>query len=97
MLPGRFSDPDGIMKGTDMIHLTKLNGEPLILNCKLIEYIEIIPETKIVMMNGKFHLVKEAADTVIDRAVSYYARIRTMDVPVVDNRELLLENSADNA
>lgn len=79
-----------------MIHLTKLNGEPLILNCKMIEYIEIIPETKIVMMNGKFHLVKEAADTVIERAVNYYARIRNTDIPVVDHKELMLENLADD-
>lgn len=79
-----------------MIHLTKLNGEPLILNCKMIEYLEIIPETKIVMMNGKFHLVKESADTVIDRAVNYYARIRNTKVPIVDESQLSLENNADD-
>lgn len=79
-----------------MIHLTKLNGEPLILNCKMIEYMEIIPETKIVMMNGKFHLVKETADTVIDRTVNYYARIRSTEIPVVNDKELMLENLADD-
>ena len=78
-----------------MIHLTKLNGEPLILNCKMIEYLEIIPETKIVMMNGKFHLVKESADILIDRAVNYYARIRNTKVPIVDEGQLSLENNAD--
>lgn len=78
-----------------MIHLTKLNGEPLILNCKMIEYLEIIPETKIVMMNGKFHLVKESADMVIDRAVNYYARIRNTKVPIADEGQLSLENNAD--
>ena len=55
-----------------MIRLTRLNEEEFVLNCRQIEYVEMIPETKIVMVNSKFHLVKEDADTVIDKIVHYY-------------------------
>lgn len=79
-----------------MIHLTKLNGEPLILNCKLIEYVELIPETKIVMINGKFHLVQESAEVVVDRTVNFYARIRNTEASEVFRQEQLnLEDNAD--
>lgn len=77
-----------------MIHLTKLNGEPLILNCRMIEYLELIPETKIVMMNGKFHLVKEAADTVVDRTVNYYNRISSSIFPVAENDVYKIDDNA---
>lgn len=42
-----------------MVELTKLNGETIIINALQIEYVELIPESKITMMNGKFHIVAE--------------------------------------
>ena len=42
-----------------MIELTKLNGETILINPLQIEYVELIPESKIIMMNGKFHIVSE--------------------------------------
>lgn len=42
-----------------MIELTKLNGETILVNPLQIEYVELIPESKIIMMNGKFHIVSE--------------------------------------
>ena len=48
-----------------MIVLTKLNNQPVLLNCMQIEAVELIPESKVVMMNGKFYLVKESAEEII--------------------------------
>ena len=44
-----------------MIMLTKLNGEKIVINSSQIEFVELIPESKIVMMNGKFSIVKETS------------------------------------
>ncbi len=38
-----------------MIKLTKLNKEPFIINCGQIERIEMIPESKIIMMNKEIY------------------------------------------
>ena len=46
-------------KGNDMIVLQKMNGERFVLNHNQIEYIELIPESKIVMMNRDYYIVKD--------------------------------------
>lgn len=58
-----------------MIMLTKLNNEKIVLNCMEIEMVEIIPESKVVMMNGKFYIVKETAEEIIQKAIEYNGRI----------------------
>ena len=45
-----------------MIMLTKLNNTKIVLNCAQIESVELIPESKILMTNGKFYIVKEDAE-----------------------------------
>lgn len=60
-----------------MIELTKLNGEPILINVYQIEYIELIPEAKIMMMNGKFHLVKEDKDEIRERVIDFLRISRT--------------------
>lgn len=47
-----------------MLELTKLNNEKILINPFQVEFIEAIPESKIVMMNGKFHLVSEDYDEI---------------------------------
>lgn len=58
-----------------MIELTKINGEPVLINSLLIEYIELIPESKIIMMNGKYHIVKEDKDEIIRRVIRFHQHI----------------------
>lgn len=58
-----------------MIELTKINGDRIVLNCRLIEYIVTIPETKIIMTNGRYHLVKEPYTEIIDKVIDYEHRI----------------------
>ncbi|WP_138262586.1 flagellar FlbD family protein [[Clostridium] hylemonae] len=54
-----------------MIELTKLNGEPVLINSRQIEYIELIPESKIIMMNGKYHIVREDKDDIIKKVTIF--------------------------
>ena len=49
-----------------MIMLTKRNHEKFLVNHLQIEYIETIPESKIVMMNHDFYLVRESTDEIIE-------------------------------
>ena len=48
-----------------MIQLTKRNGERFLVNHNQIESIEMIPESKIVMMNRDYFIVREDPDTII--------------------------------
>lgn len=43
----------------------------MLVNSDQIQYIEAIPESKLVMMNGEYHLAKESMDTIIERIVEY--------------------------
>ncbi|MCI8645268.1 MAG: flagellar FlbD family protein [Firmicutes bacterium] len=54
-----------------MVELTKLNGETIIINALQIEYVELIPESKIIMMNGKFHIVSENKDEVQRKVLDF--------------------------
>ena len=71
-----------------MIVLTKRNHEKFVVNHLQIEYIETIPESKIVMMNHDFYLVRESVDEIIDRLAKYNAKVMDVhrQITVVDNR-----------
>lgn len=58
-----------------MIILTKINGEPIIINSKQIEHIDIIPESKITMMNGKYHIVRENENQIIAKVIEFNRNI----------------------
>ena len=59
-----------------MIMLTKLNNEKIVLNSAQIESVEFIPEAKVIMMNGKFYIVKESAEEIIEKTIEYNGRVR---------------------
>ena len=54
-----------------MIHLTRLNHVPLVINSDLIEHIEVTPDTVVVLTSGEKYLVLESADEVIERVVNF--------------------------
>lgn len=60
-----------------MIEFQKLNGEPILINPYQIEYIEVMPESRVVMMNGKFHIVSESRQQIKDAIEAYFTRIHT--------------------
>lgn len=62
-----------------MIKLTKLNNEIFVVNCNQIESIEVIPETKIVLMNKDFYIVQEDVDEIIDKIIEFNAKIADLN------------------
>jgi flagellar protein FlbD len=54
-----------------MIRVTRLGGEPLILNADLIQYVEARPDTFITLTTGERLVVTESMDEVLRRAVAY--------------------------
>lgn len=54
-----------------MIKLTRLGGEPFVLNAELIRYIEARPDTYISLTTGERIVVVESMDEVMRRAVVY--------------------------
>lgn len=61
-----------------VIKLTKLNGETFVLNCVQVEVIESIPESKVILMNKEFFIVRESPEEIIDKVMEYYAKIETL-------------------
>ena len=58
-----------------MIILTKLNGETTVINSRQIEHIDVIPESKITMMNGKYYIVKESIEEIIEKEIQFNREI----------------------
>ncbi|WP_153557713.1 flagellar FlbD family protein [Roseimaritima sediminicola] len=54
-----------------MIKLSRLDGEPFVLNADLIRYVECRPDTFITLTTGERLVVGESMDEVVDRAVRY--------------------------
>lgn len=59
-----------------MIVLQKMNGERFLLNHNQIEYIEMIPECKIVMMNHDYYIVRDTVDEIIQKIAEYNAKVQ---------------------
>jgi len=58
-----------------MIQLTRLNGNPLVVNCDLIKYAESSPDTVLTLINGEKIVVLESCEDVVNRAVAHRARV----------------------
>jgi flagellar protein FlbD len=58
-----------------MIKVTRLNGKEYYINPHQIESIEVKPDTTLMMLSGKYVVVQEDIDTIIDRIVAYRKRI----------------------
>ncbi|HOF87739.1 MAG TPA: flagellar FlbD family protein [Armatimonadota bacterium] len=58
-----------------MIRLSRLQGEMIVINAGLIEFVEATPDTLISMATGRKVMVRESVDEVIERVTAYYARI----------------------
>ena len=59
-----------------MIMLTKRNKERFLLNHNQIQCIEMIPESKIVMMNRDYYIVLETPEEIIQKIAEYNAKIQ---------------------
>ena len=71
-----------------MIMLTKTSGERFLVNHLQIECIELIPETKIVMMNRDYFIVRETPEEIVAKIAEYTAKVKDVyrEITVSDAR-----------
>ncbi len=58
-----------------MIELTRLNGNPLTINCDLIKYAESAPDTVLTLITGEKLIVLEPCAEVSRRTLEYRASV----------------------
>ena len=58
-----------------MIELTRLNGNPMLLNSDLIKTAEASPDTMLTLINGEKLIVREERSEVLDRVLAYRASV----------------------
>ena len=78
----------GRRKENAMIVLTKRNNERFLINNNQIESIETIPESKIIMMNRDYFIVKESPEDIIKKIQDYNAKVQDVHriITVTDKR-----------
>jgi flagellar protein FlbD len=79
--PGASAEPlprraDNNGRGaTPMIHLSKLNGNPMVLNSDLIKTAEASPDTMLTLITGEKLIVRESLEEVTEQVLAYRARL----------------------
>ena len=58
-----------------MIEVTRLNGNPMVLNIDLIKTAEASPDTMLTLINGEKLIVRETCADVTERVIAYRARL----------------------
>jgi flagellar protein FlbD len=58
-----------------MIELTRLNGNPMVLNSDLIKTAEASPDTMLTLITGEKLIVREDCGEVVERVLAYRARL----------------------
>ena len=58
-----------------MIEVTRLNGNPMVLNSDLIKTAEASPDTMLTLINGEKLIVRETCAEVMERVLAYRARL----------------------
>ena len=76
-----------------MIKLTRLDGEPFVLNAELIRYVERRPDTFVTLTSGDRIVVSETMEEVIERAVEYQQQKHFVPMPKIA-RQLRESSSA---
>lgn len=64
-----------------MIKLTRLDGEPFILNAEMIRFVESRPDTFVTLTTGERIVVSESMDDVVNRAIAYQQQKHWMPIP----------------
>jgi flagellar protein FlbD len=58
-----------------MIEVTRLNGNPMVLNSDLIKTAEASPDTMLTLVNGEKLIVRESCEDVVERVLAYRAQL----------------------
>jgi flagellar protein FlbD len=66
-----------------MIRLSRLKGEPLVLNSDLIEHIETTPDTVITLTTGQKVMVQERPEEIVARVIDFRRQIHASDAAML--------------
>jgi flagellar protein FlbD len=66
-----------------MIKVTKINGDPIVVNADLIEFVEETPDTVISLCTGKKLMVRESVADVIEAAREHRRSTGSLPAEVV--------------
>jgi flagellar protein FlbD len=84
-----------------MIQLTRLNGNPLVVNSDLIKYAEASPDTVLTLVNGEKIVVLESCAEVVRRTAEYRAQVfgtaAAVWLPSVEAARAAAEEAADES
>jgi len=58
-----------------MIALTRLNGQPIMVNADLIESVETTPDTVITLVSGNKLIVRDSMETIQQRIIEFKRKI----------------------
>ncbi len=84
-----------------MIELTRLNGDPMVVNSDLIRYAEASPDTVITLITGDKIVVSESTRELIERVIAFRSRLLQQAFPdgalVVDPSQSIAARGAVTA
>ena len=66
-----------------IIKLHRLNGSEIVINAELIESVDALPNTRIVLVTGNQYIVQENVDVVINKIKEYRRDIGTKENKIV--------------
>lgn len=58
-----------------MIRLTRLNGQPIMVNADLIESVETTPDTVITLVSGNKLIVRDSMDAIQQNVIEFKRKI----------------------
>jgi flagellar protein FlbD len=58
-----------------MIELTRLNGNPVVLNSDLIKSAESSPDTMLTLINGEKIIIRESCEQLVEKVLAWRARL----------------------
>jgi len=65
-----------------MIKVTRLDGMEYYISPHQIECIEVNPDTTLVMLSGKRHILREEVDVILEKVDAYHRRLKA---PVIQD------------
>jgi flagellar protein FlbD len=80
-----------------MIHLTRINRVPVVLNSDLIEHIEATPDTVISLINGQKIRVLESPETIVERVIQFRRALSLQPYPIVRRIPLGIGSTLENS
>ncbi|MBE5812340.1 MAG: flagellar protein FlbD [Clostridiales bacterium] len=68
-----------------MLEVTRLNGQKIVINCDLIEYIDANPDTTITLTTANKFVVKENLEQVIEKIINYKNKVYSQSIKINQN------------